>query len=588
MKRAPVARPSLRRALWVSAATLGLSVFAGCGEPFAGPDAQAGYASLRISMSLNGMPVAALTVEVTAADISDLLVFNIPVVNNVGSGTISVPAGSDRTIRVRAFNGDAIETHRGETTIDVVEGTNPAVAILLLPIQGDVPITVTLGSLTVEIIPAGVALRVTAEEQIVARVLGPDGLEITRDVIWASANPVIASINEDGLLTGGRAGTTEIFASYGGFGASAHVQVTPFVWASVVAGERHACGLGEDGRAYCWGANDIGQLGDGNASNFNPEPVAVVGNLEFESISPGGLQTCGVLTNGQGRCWGRYIALGNGTWVTSLTPVTVAGGHTWEMIDMGIFHACGVATGGAAYCWGWGNSGRLGTGSAADQNVPTTVQGGHTFVQVSAGQDHSCGVTDDGDAYCWGYGAFGQLGNGLTASSAVPVAVEGDDHFVSVSTGGYHTCGLTDDGRALCWGLADQGQLGGGSTSSSLVPRLVSDLLTFASADAGARHSCGIATDHKTYCWGYGSGGQLGNGQLPAVQATPVRVLSGLWFDGVSAAGSPWSFSGSWERGFSCGLTNHGLAYCWGDNSWGELGDGTGMRRNVPVAVLDP
>jgi alpha-tubulin suppressor-like RCC1 family protein len=390
------------------------------------------------------------------------------------------------------------------------------------------------------------------------------------------------------VLRGGRVGTTDIVANYGGFSARARVTVTPFEWGSIVAGERHVCGLGVDGTAYCWGSNDNGQLGDGTFSLVNPEPIPVSGGYHFASIAPGGLQTCGVLLTGAALCWGRGYTTGNGTFNNTPVPLPVSGGLTWEMLDMGIFHVCGVATGGAAFCWGYGGDGRLGTGDGAWQSVPTAVQGGHVFMQVSAGQDHSCGVTTAGDAYCWGIGLDGRLGDGTAAPSPVPVLVEGGYDFVRVSAGGAHSCGLTGAGRALCWGRGDLGQLGGGSTEGSLVPRLVSDELTFVSLDVGAHHACAATAGGAAYCWGYGASGQLGNGQLPEVQAEPVEVLGSLSFATVTASGSPWSLEFSDDRGTSCGLTQDALAYCWGSNNVGQVGDGTTLLRNVPAAVRDP
>jgi alpha-tubulin suppressor-like RCC1 family protein len=185
--------------------------------------------------------------------------------------------------------------------------------------------------------------------------------------------------------------------------------------------------------AYCWGANEDGQLGNGATTNSS-SPVVVAGALKFSAVSAGG------------------------------------------------DHTCGVTTAGVAYCWGFNYYGELGTGSTTTapqqcssfpcSTMPVAVTGGLAFVAVSAGEQHSCGVTTSSQAYCWGFNGFGQLGNGSTTDSSSPVAV-GGFNFQSVSAGlgnHAHSCGLTTGGVAYCWGANYSGQLGNGSTTNSSTP----------------------------------------------------------------------------------------------------------------------
>jgi hypothetical protein len=133
-------------------------VIAACGElPFApAPD----DASLRLTVNLASAPVETLVAEVTAADLDQPLVFNIPVEDGRASGTLRLPAGDDRTLTLRAFNTAGAETHRGEATLQVRAGENPAVEITLLPLHGDQPIDGVIGSVVVEVDPPSAEVAV--------------------------------------------------------------------------------------------------------------------------------------------------------------------------------------------------------------------------------------------------------------------------------------------------------------------------------------------------------------------------------------------------------------------------------------------
>ncbi|PYP50821.1 MAG: hypothetical protein DMD45_09770 [Gemmatimonadetes bacterium] len=151
--------------------------------------------------------------------------------------------------------------------------------------------------------------------------------------------------------------------------------------------------------------------------------------------------------------------------------------------------------------------------------------------------------------------------------------------FVSLSTGYFHTCGLTEAGAAYCWGGNFEGELGNGTTQGSATPVVVSGGLTFATITAGQWATCAVTKAGLGYCWGYNGYGQLGNAAAPLTLAPNPRALpvsGGLTFVSVST-------------GYlhTCGITTQGAAYCWGDNSEGELGDGSTMIQPTPVPVFE-
>jgi hypothetical protein len=222
--------------------------------------------------------------------------------------------------------------------------------------------------------------------------------------------------------------------------------------------------------------------------------------------------------------------------------------------------------------------GSIGASISDDTGVGTIIDDDPiavTWAQIGAGRDHSCGLAA-GAVYCWGLGADGELGNGTNmTSSAVPVPVTGLGSGVSqISVGDFHTCALSA-GAVSCWGMNTVGQLGNGTTANSNVPVAVSGLGSgVTEVSAGYQHSCAVAAAGAVQCWGSNSSGQLGNG-TGTNSNVPVGV-TGLGTGGAQVSAG---------NRHSCAVTTAGGAWCWGRNVAGELGDGTSTNSSVPVAV---
>jgi alpha-tubulin suppressor-like RCC1 family protein len=354
------------------------------------------------------------------------------------------------------------------------------------------------------------------------------------------------------------------------------------VFWQVSGGSYHTCGVTTDRKAYCWGVNGSGQLGDGTNVDRDT-PVLVLGGLAFKQVSAGNSHTCGVTTGNQAYCWGENTInqLGNGGGSDRSRPVPVAGGLSLRMIDAGFDHTCAIATDNRVWCWGSNDWGELGNGTRTEQSVPALVAGGLRFRQINAATNWSCGITTDYRAYCWGSGG-GKLGDStMVALRTTPAPVAGGRFFTSVSGGLNHTCGVTTDHRAYCWGYNGPGLAGTGKTYSVRTwPRLrVAGDAKFTRIAAGSNHTCAEAFDDRTFCWGENQFGQLGDGTTD-VRSVPVAVAGGLSFAQVTAGGH--------GEGFSCGKTAAGMLYCWGGNSLGQLGDGTTEHRLVPTPVAEP
>ncbi len=189
---------------------------------------------------------------------------------------------------------------------------------------------------------------------------------------------------------------------------------------------------------------------------------------------------------------------------------------------------------------------------------------------------HNCVLKQSGDIWCWGLNEHGQLGTGTTSPSEdAPVKVVGLPMAVKqVAVGIDSSCALLTDGTVWCWGSNQYGQLGNGQTSlvDVLAPIQVTTLGTNVDViSAGYWHTCALKSG-SVYCWGDNLYGEVGNGSFGGTVATPFLVRSGV--TQISAGGF-----------YSCTVVAGNQLWCWGDNFWGQLGLNDTSGRNVPTQV---
>jgi alpha-tubulin suppressor-like RCC1 family protein len=253
-------------------------------------------------------------------------------------------------------------------------------------------------------------------------------------------------------------------------------------------------------------------------------------------------------------------------------------------------------------CWGTNYAGQLGDGTTTRRPSPVDVLGlPAAAVRVSAGNDHTCAVVASGEIYCWGSNQFGKLGDGSAEGenctgipcepSPVPVTALGD--AVDVSAGDHVTCAISRSGAVLCWGLSSFGALGNGSIEGQPcgsfacrpAPGSVDGIADVRAIAAGDDHVCALQGDGSVFCWGDNEYGQLGQGTIATAEpwGSPSPARASL---DASLRGVT---SGSRHV---CVRSADDRISCWGETGLGQLGDGTvgqacalGECNPVPVDV---
>ena len=346
---------------------------------------------------------------------------------------------------------------------------------------------------------------------------------------------------------------------------------------AIAAGGLHTCALMSDRSVKCWGSNLEGQLGDGTIiSKSYPAKVSGINTATQLAAS---YHTCAILSDNTTQCWGRGDSgqLGDNNSTGSRTPAVVSGLGSAKSIDVSIRNSCAVLTDNTTMCWG---NDYYGSHSGS---TPSSVAGITSAQAVATGDSHTCVLLNDQTIQCWGYNDYGQLGNGTTNDSSTPVTVSGISTATAIAVSSTsnlgHSCALLSDNTIKCWGDNDYGQLGDGTTTDRSTPVLVSSISTATSVSVGGGseegHSCSLLSNNSVKCWGNNDYGQLGDGTTTD-RSTPVLV------SGISTAIAV-------SAGFrhTCALLSDSTVQCWGYNNQGQLGDRTKASSLAPVNVLN-
>jgi alpha-tubulin suppressor-like RCC1 family protein len=240
-------------------------------------------------------------------------------------------------------------------------------------------------------------------------------------------------------------------------------------------------------------------------------------------------------------------------------------------------HSVYLKSDGTVLAWGNNSDGQLGDGTTAESHTPLQVKGVDgagalsDVKAIGAGTDHTVALKNDGTVWVWGNNSNGQFGNNSTTGSKTPVQVSGLSDVTAVAAGYHYTVALKSDGTVWSWGYNNKGQLGDGTTNESHVPLQVKAvggtgfLSPVKAIAAGYDHTVALMSDGTVCAWGNNIYGQLGNGTI-IDSSTPVQA-SGLFGVIAIAAGYNHTVALKYE------ITAIKV-WTWGNNDHGQLGNG--------------
>lgn len=386
--------------------------------------------------------------------------------------------------------------------------------------------------------------------------------------------------------------------------------------ARIAAGGYHACAVRAGGRVTCWGDDAAGQLGDGEPGDRSAVPVELA--LEgVQALAAGERHTCALGQDGAVQCWGMNERgqLGTGDEEASALPTEVATEARFVELAAGRAHTCGRTDAGEVYCWGDNTRGQLGLGGRDVDHAasPERVLDVTDAVSLASGADHACVREASGEIACWGANHRGQLGDGTLADAMrpVPSSVSG----VEIAGGVEHTCVRHEWGAVVCFGDNMHGQLGDGRIAWRHTPSLAVGVEGVTGLAVGGHHSCAVS-ESALICWGSNHEGQLGEVHERDVSAPLAAVFARAPQEASLALGRTCLRDGEGlvicaghgvepparratvqlsalgtirqvetARDFACAMNEEGAIGCWGDNSHGQLGDGTLESRDAPSEV---
>jgi len=398
-------------------------------------------------------------------------------------------------------------------------------------------------------------------------------------------------------------------------------------WAAIAAGRYHSIALKWNGTLWGWGSNQFGPLGEDNTDINKYSPIQIGSETDWVAIAAGEDYTIALKSNGSIWTWGdnRYGQLGDGTNGYQSTPVQIGTETDWASVATGDLHAVALKKNRTLWTWGYNWTGQLGDGTTVQRNSPVQIGHDDDWQAIAAGFDHTVGLKTDGTLWAWGRNYEGQLGDGtMVGSKEVPAQVGQESDWIQVSSGQSHIVSLKSNMSLWAWGKNNLGQLGDGSTVNKGSPVQIDTVNDWTEISAGYNHTMALKSDGTLWGWGENWAGQLGDGTT-ADKHTPIQIGTENDWDKISAGesdtvaskknGTLWAWGTNWagqlgdgtktqkvypdqvgnendwaeiaagRGGHTVALKKNGTLWIWGENEFGQLGDGTTDDRTLPVQM---
>ncbi len=370
---------------------------------------------------------------------------------------------------------------------------------------------------------------------------------------------------------------------------------------SVSAGSGYTCAVTACGRLKCWGDGSQGRLGENAVTprylpNTAPLDFGTGQGQQIRQAATGDSHTCALLLDGSVYCWGKndngQLGYGHANRLLKPDPSHIGfpPGRVAKQLALGTTHTCARFDDQSVRCWGANDRGQLGYGDSTTRQAPPLaaidVGTGRSTKWIGAGDAFTCALLDNDTVKCWGFNASGQLGYGdKTPRQAPPlnaVNLGAGRTAKAITVGAAHVCALLDNDTVKCWGANDRGQLGYGETTGRDAPdataiNVGTGRTVKAIATGFGRHTCAILDDNTLRCWGENSFGQLGNGESGTGkdQLAPPSTAIPLPVGRTPKAVTV-------GKTHTCAMLDNQDILCWGNGTSGELGDGNGVSQAIP------
>ena len=365
-------------------------------------------------------------------------------------------------------------------------------------------------------------------------------------------------------------------------------------FAQISTSRGYTIGIDTEGNTWAWGDNQYGQLGNGTTSSSSSSsstitaPQKTAQGHKFVQISAGDFHVQAIDDKKQLWTWGGnnytgHLGVGDTNDRNTPTLVKIQGVLGFKQTVAGFANGAAIDDQNQAWTWGSNSYGQLGNGNDTtvyNSTTPTQVVGGHKFTQIAIGSSHMAAIDTDGNIWTWGQNWNGQLGDGTggpNAQSSIPVKVKSDRKFKQIAAGGDNTIALDTTGKIWAWGANYSYSLGDGTSTQRNTPtqaKLPNDH-TFTQISIGSQSSKALDDQNQAWAWGDNRYGQVGDGTA-ATTNNPIQVKGGHKFSKISAYFSQ-----------TIAIDTTGQAWGWGSNSSGQLGDNdTRNYRTLPTKIV--
>ena len=291
--------------------------------------------------------------------------------------------------------------------------------------------------------------------------------------------------------------------------------VEHYRWMRVASGAYHTLAINSRGELYAWGSNKNGQLGIGTTTENELAPQRVGNDSDWEAISGGEYHSLALKSDGTIYSWGANSVgqLGNGENGADFAdiskdktaPIQIGTDRDWRTISAGSSHSLAIKTDNTLHVWGNNEAGQLGLGDTTDKNSPTRVSTG--WKTASAGFAHSLALKNDNTLYAWGWNWKGQVGNGKSGSTSeketTPQKISAETNWNGIAAGYLHSLVFKNNGEIYAWGDNSDYQLGDGTfMNRSGLTKVKSDDTDWKAIGAGEIYSLALKTNGTLYTWG--------------------------------------------------------------------------------------